>query len=159
MNGIKILYKGKLRTIVTHTLTGEIIETDAPIDNNGKGEKFSPTDLQRFLNVLILFLANSFFAFPKLLLSGSNVEKKTDLIFCFLIISVQGSVFPWWLHGSSVEYSTESLKLIFLLDRAILSACGRPLKFVCAKLINILFFTITHPTAGFSPEFPNTLPA
>ena len=45
MNGIKILYKGKLRTIVTHTLTGEIIETDAPIDNNGKGEKFSPTDL------------------------------------------------------------------------------------------------------------------
>ena len=45
MNGIKILYQGKLRTIVTHTLTGEIIETDAPIDNNGKGEKFSPTDL------------------------------------------------------------------------------------------------------------------
>ena len=45
MNGIKISYQGKLRTIVTHTLTGEIIETDAPIDNNGKGEKFSPTDL------------------------------------------------------------------------------------------------------------------
>ena len=45
MNGIKISYQGKLRTIVTHTLTGETIETDAPIDNNGKGEKFSPTDL------------------------------------------------------------------------------------------------------------------
>ena len=45
MNDIKILYQGKLRTIITHTLTGEIIETDAPIDNNGKGEKFSPTDL------------------------------------------------------------------------------------------------------------------
>ena len=45
MNNIKISYKGRLRTVVTHTLTGEIIETDAPIDNNGKGEKFSPTDL------------------------------------------------------------------------------------------------------------------
>ena len=45
MNSIKISYQGKLRTIVTHTLTGETIETDAPIDNNGKGEKFSPTDL------------------------------------------------------------------------------------------------------------------
>ena len=45
MNDIKILYQGRLRTIITHTLTGEIIETDAPIDNNGKGEKFSPTDL------------------------------------------------------------------------------------------------------------------
>ena len=45
MNDIKISYQGKLRTIITHTLTGEIIETDAPIDNNGKGEKFSPTDL------------------------------------------------------------------------------------------------------------------
>jgi len=45
MNNIKISYKGRLRTVVTHTLTGEIIETDAPVDNNGKGEKFSPTDL------------------------------------------------------------------------------------------------------------------
>ncbi|HEY6082662.1 MAG TPA: OsmC family protein, partial [Chitinophagaceae bacterium] len=40
-----ILYKGELRTTATHNQSGTIIETDAPKDNNGRGEKFSPTDL------------------------------------------------------------------------------------------------------------------
>ncbi|MBS4043109.1 MAG: OsmC family protein [Chitinophagaceae bacterium] len=40
-----IVYKGNLRTELTHLLSGSVIENDAPIDNNGKGEKFSPTDL------------------------------------------------------------------------------------------------------------------
>ena len=40
-----IVYKGNLRTELTHLLSGTVIENDAPIDNNGKGEKFSPTDL------------------------------------------------------------------------------------------------------------------
>ena len=40
-----VVYKGNLRTELTHLLSGTIIENDAPIDNNGKGEKFSPTDL------------------------------------------------------------------------------------------------------------------
>ena len=45
MTDISLLYKGDLSTLVTHNSTGESIETDAPIDNNGKGRKFSPTDL------------------------------------------------------------------------------------------------------------------
>ncbi len=40
-----ILYNGNLRTTATHLASGEIIITDAPIDNQGKGEAFSPTDL------------------------------------------------------------------------------------------------------------------
>ena len=40
-----IVYKGNLRTELTHLLSGTVIENDAPVDNNGKGEKFSPTDL------------------------------------------------------------------------------------------------------------------
>jgi putative redox protein len=40
-----ILYKGNLRTVCTHLKSGQEIITDAPIDNNGKGEAFSPTDL------------------------------------------------------------------------------------------------------------------
>jgi uncharacterized OsmC-like protein len=38
-------YQGGLRTEVTHLRSGNKIITDAPPDNNGKGEAFSPTDL------------------------------------------------------------------------------------------------------------------
>ena len=41
----QIIYKGALRTEATHLQSGTVIETDAPVDNQGKGEKFSPTDL------------------------------------------------------------------------------------------------------------------
>lgn len=40
-----IIYQGDLRCTATHLQSGTIIETDAPTDNRGKGEKFSPTDL------------------------------------------------------------------------------------------------------------------
>lgn len=40
-----ITYLGDLRTECTHIRSGQVIITDAPIDNNGKGEAFSPTDL------------------------------------------------------------------------------------------------------------------
>lgn len=38
-------YEGGLRTVCTHLRSGNHFETDAPVDNNGKGERFSPTDL------------------------------------------------------------------------------------------------------------------
>lgn len=41
----KVIYKGGLRTEATHMRSGTVIETDAPVDNQGKGERFSPTDL------------------------------------------------------------------------------------------------------------------
>ena len=41
----EVIYKGDLRTAATHLQSGTVIETDAPTDNNGKGERFSPSDL------------------------------------------------------------------------------------------------------------------
>jgi putative redox protein len=41
----KIIYKGNLRTEATHLKSGQTVVTDAPVDNQGKGEAFSPTDL------------------------------------------------------------------------------------------------------------------
>ncbi len=40
-----IKYEGDLRCTVTHEPSGKSFQTDAPLDNNGKGEAASPTDL------------------------------------------------------------------------------------------------------------------
>jgi putative redox protein len=41
----KVKYLGELRTEATHLASGNKIITDAPLDNHGKGQAFSPTDL------------------------------------------------------------------------------------------------------------------
>lgn len=45
MATIETVYQGSLRTQATHIQSGTVILTDAPVDNQGKGEAFSPTDL------------------------------------------------------------------------------------------------------------------
>ena len=45
METMKLKYTGELRTQSTHSASGITIITDAPVDNHGKGEAFSPTDL------------------------------------------------------------------------------------------------------------------
>lgn len=40
-----VVYKGDLRTESTHLQSGTVILTDAPTDNHGRGEAFSPTDM------------------------------------------------------------------------------------------------------------------
>jgi putative redox protein len=45
MPTVKTVYLGELRTHATHLQSGNELLTDAPTDNNGRGEAFSPTDL------------------------------------------------------------------------------------------------------------------
>ncbi|WP_461532991.1 OsmC family protein [Sinomicrobium sp.] len=40
----KVIYQGELRTSCEHIASGNTFVTDAPTDNNGRGEAFSPTD-------------------------------------------------------------------------------------------------------------------
>src|SRR5580704_19040963 len=40
-----VIYEGELRTVATHLQSGTRIETDAPLDNQGKAQRFSPSDL------------------------------------------------------------------------------------------------------------------
>lgn len=42
---VKIRYEGELRCTATHGPSCRTLQTDAPVDNMGKGETFSPTDL------------------------------------------------------------------------------------------------------------------
>ena len=42
---IEMTYDGQLRTTATHGPSGSKVITDAPVDNHGRGESFSPTDL------------------------------------------------------------------------------------------------------------------
>ena len=42
---MKAEYRGALSCVASHTPSGAVLETDAPVDNQGRGEAFSPTDL------------------------------------------------------------------------------------------------------------------
>ncbi len=42
---VRIVYEGQLRCLATHGPSGTTLSTDAPLDNQGRAESFSPTDL------------------------------------------------------------------------------------------------------------------
>ena len=69
-----IIYEGDLRCSARHLQSGTVIETDAPTDNRGKGEKFSPTD------TLCVSLATCLITTMALKARDMNIELKDTKI-------------------------------------------------------------------------------
>ncbi len=79
MEQYKISYLGDLRTECTHS-SGSVIQTDAPKDNQGKGECFSPTDLLAVsLGSCMLTLMGIAARRLKVDLSGTTVEVQKEM--------------------------------------------------------------------------------
>lgn len=74
MKTSKITYLGNLRTEAVHLRSGQQIITDAPVDNNGKGEAFSPTDL------LATSLGNCMLTIMGILAERSGIDIKGTTI-------------------------------------------------------------------------------
>lgn len=70
-----VTYEAGLRTVATHLLSGNSIITDAPPDNHGKGQAFSPTDLcATSLAVCMLTVMGIYAERNNISLQGSKAE-------------------------------------------------------------------------------------
>ena len=70
-------YLGDLRTYVLHRNSGDTIRTDAPVDNQGEGKHFSPTDLlANALGTCILTVMGIKARSEKIKIEGAEFEVK-----------------------------------------------------------------------------------
>jgi len=78
---INIIYEGQLRCSLTHGPSGSVIRTDAPKDNMGKGEAFSPTDLvAAALGSCMLTIMGIAAAKHNIDLKGTKVDVSKEMI-------------------------------------------------------------------------------
>lgn len=76
-----IVYEGQLRCTLTHEPSGSVIKTDAPKDNMGKGEAFSPTDLvAAALGSCMLTIMGIAAARHNIDLKGTSVDLAKEMI-------------------------------------------------------------------------------
>jgi uncharacterized OsmC-like protein len=89
----KVTYLGNLRTSCTHLASGNTIITDAPIDNHGKGEAFSPTDL----------VATSLASCVMTIMGIYCQEHKIDFTFCEASVLKVMAISPRRIEKVQVE--------------------------------------------------------
>ena len=78
---IHIAYQGELRCAVTHMPSGTVMVTDAPLDNHGKAESFSPTDLvASALGTCIMTVMGIAARKMHIDITGSNVVVKKTMV-------------------------------------------------------------------------------
>jgi putative redox protein len=78
---IEIVYEGQLRCQATHAPSKTKLITDAPVDNHGKGESFSPTDLvATALGTCMMTLMGIIADRHKLDIAGTRVHVVKDMV-------------------------------------------------------------------------------
>ena len=78
---ISMVYEGQLHCALTHGPSGSVIQTDAPKDNMGRGEAFSPTDLvAAALGSCMLTVMGIAAARQNIDLKGTTVDVSKEMI-------------------------------------------------------------------------------
>lgn len=78
---VTAVYEGHLRCRVTHGPSGQAFLTDAPVDNHGRGEAFSPTDLvAAALGSCVLTVMGIVAMRHQLDLSGTTAHVRKDML-------------------------------------------------------------------------------
>lgn len=78
---IDIAYVGELRCEAVHAPSGNRLHTDAPVDNHGKGESFSPTDLvATALGSCMLTVMGIFAQRHEIDLRGTTVRVEKEMV-------------------------------------------------------------------------------
>lgn len=78
---IQAIYTGQLGCKATHGPSGNTLVTDAPVDNGGKGESFSPTDLvATALGTCVLTIVGLVSGRHKLDLTGTKVTVTKEMV-------------------------------------------------------------------------------
>jgi putative redox protein len=106
----RVTYTGELRTLASHLQSGSTIETDAPTDNHGNGERFSPTDL--IGTSLAACMLTTMAIRAKELehkLNGAYTETEKIMSAAPRRISGINITFHW---PSNIEYSSDERKIL-----------------------------------------------
>lgn len=78
---IDAIYEGDLRCRATHGPSGAVLLTDAPVDNHGKGESFSPTDLVATgVGVCMMTVMGIYAQRHEIVLRGMSVGVKKEMV-------------------------------------------------------------------------------
>ena len=98
LHSIENKYVGELRTESTHLKSSNVIITDAPTDNNGKGNAFSPTDLVASALCSCMTTVMGICANKNQSKFDVNVDVIFDMIFDRFLIDF------WRLFGSKFDH-------------------------------------------------------
>ena len=121
MPTIESKYLGNLRTEAIHVRSGNPIITDAPTDNNGKGEAFSPTDLVcAALGSCMMTMMGIYARNQEIDMSGMNMEITKHMVNSPRKISAVDISFNWENPQGTAE-QIERLKHIALTCPVALS--------------------------------------